>query len=134
MNSLVDKIHEANAVLIAEGNREAIGDYFTPDYVAHLTNRDMKGGHEAIRSVLDMLRRAFPTLEVDIEILVEGGDRVAWQRTLKGTQEGAFRGFPASGRRIVWRDMVTSQFRDGLIAEEWVLTDLAEQLLMARKR
>jgi hypothetical protein len=29
--------------------------------------------------------------------------------------------------------MVVSRFERGLIAEEWVVTDLAEQLLMARK-
>jgi hypothetical protein len=43
-------------------------------------------------------------------------------------------GFPATGRPIVWRDMVTSRFQDGRIAEDWVLTDLAERLLLARKR
>ena len=31
------------------------------------------------------------------------------------------------------RDMVTSRFRDGLIAEDWLITDLGERLL-ARKR
>ncbi len=41
------------------------------------------------------------------------------QRTLRGTHQGDFMGFPACGRLIVWRDMVTSQFRDGLIAEDW---------------
>jgi hypothetical protein len=32
------------------------------------------------------------------------------------------------------RDMVTSRFRDDLIAEDWLITDLAERLLLARKR
>jgi hypothetical protein len=30
--------------------------------------------------------------------------------------------------------MVTSRFRNGLIAEDWVITDLAERLLLAKKR
>jgi hypothetical protein len=80
-----------------------------------------------------MLQRAFPDLQIEVEILVEGKDRVAWQRTLRGTQQGDFMGFPPCGRQIVWRDMVTSRFRDGLIAEDWVITDLAERLLLARK-
>jgi len=29
--------------------------------------------------------------------------------------------------------MRTSRFKDGLISEEWFITDLAEQLLFARK-
>ncbi|HRW61363.1 MAG TPA: ester cyclase, partial [Defluviicoccus sp.] len=61
-------------------------------------------------------------------------DRVAWQRTLRGKHLGAFKGFPPSERPLVWRDMVTSKFRNGQIAEEWIVTDLAERLLAARKR
>jgi hypothetical protein len=34
----------------------------------------------------------------------------------------------------MWRDMVTSRFRDGLVAEDWAISDLAERLLLARKR
>ena len=132
--SLASKIWAANAALISGGNLAAVGDFFAPDYVAHLTDRDMRGGHDAIRKVLRMYRRAFPDLQVQVEILVEARDRVAWQRTLRATHQGAFKGFPATGRLLVWRDMVTSRFHDGLIAEDWFLTDLAERLLLARKR
>jgi steroid delta-isomerase-like uncharacterized protein len=131
--SLASRIQAANSALIADGNLEAIGEFFAPDYVAHLTDGDLEGGREAIRGFLGLLRRAFPDLRVEVEVLVEGQDRVAWQRTLRGTQRGDFKGFPACGRRIVWRDMVTSRFRDGLIAEDWAISDLAERLLLARK-
>ena len=60
--------------------------------------------------------------------------RIAWQRTLRATHKGDYMGFPATGKKLVWRDMVTSRFQDGLIQEDWVITDLAEQLLRARKR
>jgi predicted ester cyclase len=66
--------------------------------------------------------------------VVEDKARVAWQRTLRGKHEGKFKGIPATGLQVIWRGMVTSQFRDGLIAEEWVISDLAEQLLLSRKR
>lgn len=131
---LAARIRAANTALLADGDMDAIGSFFAPDYVAHLTDSDMDGGHEAVRSFLTKIRRAFPILEFEIAILVEGKDRIAWQRTLRGTQKGAFRGFPASGRKIVWRDMVTSRFRAGLIAEDWSITDLAERLLLARMR
>jgi steroid delta-isomerase-like uncharacterized protein len=132
--SLASRIQAANSALLADGNLDAIGEFFAPDYVAHLTEEDMAGGHGAIRTVLGLYRRAFPDLQVQVEILVEGTDRVAWQRTLRATHQDDFKGFPATGRPVVWRDMVTSRFRDGLIAEDWVITDLAERLLLARKR
>lgn len=132
--SLASKIKAANCALMANGHVDAIGDFFTPDYIAHFTNEDMTGGHDAIRKVLGMYRLAFPDLQVEVEILVEAKDRVAWQRTLRATHQGDFKGFPATGRPIVWRDMVTTRFRAGLIAEDWFITDLAERLLLARKR
>jgi steroid delta-isomerase-like uncharacterized protein len=132
--SLASRIEAANTALMANGNFDAIGEYFTPDYVVHLTGQELSGGHAAIRNVVGMYQRAFRDIQVDVEILVKTKDRVAWQRTLRATHKGAFKGFPATGRPIVWRDMVTSRFRDGLIEEEWVITDLAERLLLARKR
>jgi steroid delta-isomerase-like uncharacterized protein len=132
--SLASRIEAANSALMVEGDLDAIGEFFAPDHVTHLTNRDMRGGHAAIRRVLRSYRRAFPDLQVEVEILVTAKDRVAWQRILRATHKGNFRGFPATGRRILWRDMVTSRFRDGRIAEDWLLTDLAERLLLARRR
>jgi steroid delta-isomerase-like uncharacterized protein len=131
--SLAATIQSANAAILADGNLDALGEFFTPDYVAHGTDQVMTG-HGAIRRFVGMLQRAFPDLQVEVQILVEGQDRVAWQRTLRGTHQDDFMGFPASGRQIVWRDMVVSRFRNGQIAEDWVITDLAERLLLARKR
>jgi steroid delta-isomerase-like uncharacterized protein len=127
-------IRAANEALMADGRLDAIGEFFTPDYVVHLTGRDLTGGHSAIRRVLGEYRRAFPDLKVEVEVLVQGKNRIAWQRTLLATHRGAFRGFPATGRRIMWRDMITSRFHAGRIAEDWLITDLAERLLLGRKR
>jgi steroid delta-isomerase-like uncharacterized protein len=131
--SLASKIEAANSALLVDGNVDAVGEFFTPDYVAHGTDKGM-AGHGAIQRFVSTYRRAFPDLQVAVEVLARTKDRVAWQRTLRATHKGDYKGFPATGRRIVWRDMVTSRFRDGLIAEDWVITDLAERLLLASKR
>ena len=128
------RIKAANAALLVEGNLDAVTEFFAPDYVIQLTNGETAGGFDVIRRSLGMLHGAFPDLKVEVEILVEKGVRVAWQRTLRGVQQGAFYGFPATGRLIVWREMLTSRFQDGLIVEEWLVSDLAESLLRARKK
>lgn len=126
-------VRAANTVILQDGDLDAIPDFFAPSYVAHGTDGDMDGGHESIRRFLGMIQKAFPDLELEVEVLVESGDRVAWVRRLEAVQKGSFMGFPATGRRVVWRDMITSRVEDGRIMEEWVLTDLAERLLRARK-
>lgn len=128
------RIRAANLKLIVQYELDSIGDFFSPDYVVHITDQRIELGHDGVREVLGLYQRAFPEISVEVEILAEAKDRIAWQRTLRGVQQGSYKGFPASGRQIVWRDMITSRFRDGLIAEEWYITDLAERLLLARKK
>lgn len=126
-------IRAANEAVLTRGQLDAADRFFTSDYVVHVTGRDVASGPDFVRQFVGMLRRAFSDLEVEVEILVESGDRVAWQRTIRGTHTGPFQGFPATHVRVVWRDMVTSRFLDGRIAEEWAVSDLAERLLLARK-
>ncbi len=132
-SSLSALVQDANAALIASGKLTEVEKYFTSDYVVHLTDKTLSSGYSTVRSVLGALMRAFSDIEVNVEVLLEGADRIAWQRTMTATHSGAFKGFPASGRKIVWRDMVVSQFDGSLIKEEWLSTDLAEQLLLSRK-
>lgn len=126
-------VHAANEALLVRGELDAVARYFTPDYVAHVTGRDVGGGHPTIARIVGELRAAFEDLRVEVEVLVVGEDRIAWQRTLRGVHRVSYRGFPGTGRELVWRDMATSRLEDGRIAEEWMISDLAEQLLAARK-
>lgn len=130
--TLPARIRDANAAVLAQGRHDAIADFFAAGCVVHVGGQSMTG-HAAVAAAVDALRRAVSELHVAVEILVEGGDRVAWLRTCEGLQTGAFKGFPASGKPLRWRDMVVSRFEAGLIAEEWVVTDLAERLLLSRK-
>jgi predicted ester cyclase len=131
---LAERIVGANEALFVPRERGAVERFFSPDYRTHIGEADVQGGHAGVHLYLERLFRAFTEVEVRVEILMESGDRVAWRRTLSGVQTGSYLGFPASARRVVWRDMVVSRLHEEVIAEEWVVTDLAEQLLMARKR
>lgn len=134
MTLAVERIRAANEVLVVQRELDAISDFFSPGYLVHTTDRDLVGGHGLVRRVLDMLHGAFADIRLDVDILVEGSERVAWQRTFRARHVGSYQGFPATKRELIWRDMVTSRFDDaGLIAEEWVISDLAERLLRARK-
>jgi len=127
-------IHAANAAVLASGDLDSVTTFFSESYVVHLTAGGSMQGHRAVRRFVASVRRAFTNLDVEVEILVEAKARVAWQRTVRGTHKGNFKGFPATGRRIVWRDMVVSRFDKGRISEDWVITDLAERLLRARRK
>lgn len=129
----IEIIEAANASLIVNGDLDAVSDYFATDYIAHFTGHDFSDGYDVVKKIVQTYHRAFSEIEVEVTILVESKNRIAWQRTLRAKHTGPFKGFPATNRPIMWRDMIATEFRDGLIAEEWVVTDLAEKLLLGRK-
>ena len=133
MSARVSILRDATHKLIEGGDTSGIPDYFAENYIVNFGS-SRKSGHESIRGFTKAIHAAFARLRVDLETLIEADDRVAWRRTIHGTQTGAFQGFPASGLDLTWHEMVVSRFVNGKIAEEWVVSDLAEVLLRSRKR
>jgi steroid delta-isomerase-like uncharacterized protein len=120
-------IHLTQEEILNKGNLDLIDQMFAADYVLHLTQGDRRG-RDALKQTLATLRTAFPDLHVRVDHLVAEADRVAWQRTHRGTHQSEYRGIPATGKNVMWRAMLISRIVDGRIVEEWALSDLAEQL------
>lgn len=121
-------IEQANRELLGEGNVDRVPDFFAEDYVSHNDRGGQPGGRAAIGSYIETLRQAFPDLEVEVQVLMSDGDRVAWRRTSRGTHRGEIAGFAPTGREVTWRDMVVTRYEDGLIAEEWAVSGLGGAL------
>lgn len=124
-----ERIRFANEELLAKGNLAAADSVFAVDYVVHADGKDHKG-LPFVRRFVRQLRTAIPDLRVNVEVLTRTRDRMVWQRTLSGTHAAALKRIPPSGRRVKWNEMFVSRFDGGKIAEEWMVSDLAGQLLL----
>jgi len=123
------RIQDANEQLLNQGNIAVAPEMFAGNYVVHQTSGDVAGGPELIGEFVSQLRAAFPDLHVEVQVLATEGNRVAWLRTHRGTHQADFMGVPASGRVIEWQDMIVTRYdEDGLVAEEWGVSDLGERL------
>jgi steroid delta-isomerase-like uncharacterized protein len=123
---------QANAALVVEsvellnaGDTRRLLAVMAPDFVMHLAELPEPLGRDAWREGFEMMRRAFPDLEAQIDDLVAADDKVALRLTLRGTQQGEFQGIPATGRTIRYVSHEFYRVRDGLFAEEWICSDTA---------
>lgn len=114
-------IQTSNDVLMNQGDFSRINEFFAPDYRAEAAG--MSWTREQLAGSLQDVRVGFPDLRVEVEVLSQAGDRITWLRTHRGTHEGEFLGAAPTGREVVWRVMVVSRVVDGLIAQEWAVTD-----------
>jgi len=124
---------EANAALVREsvealnaGDTNKLLAVIAPDIVIHYAEMpEPLRGRETWQYGFELMRRAFPDLEAQIDDIVAADDKVALRLRLRGTHQGEFQGIPATGRSI---DYVSHEFyrvEDDLIAEEWICSDMA---------
>jgi steroid delta-isomerase-like uncharacterized protein len=73
-------------------------------------------GRKAWRQGAELMKRAFPDLEADIQDIFAAQDRVAVRLIFRGTHSGEFLGVPATGRSIRYVSHEFYRLADGLIA------------------
>jgi steroid delta-isomerase-like uncharacterized protein len=100
-----------------------------PDLIINLAELpEPRHGHEVWRQGFEMMRHAFPDLHAHLEDIVAAQDKVAVRVRFRGTHSGEFLGIPATGRTIEYVSHEFYRIADGLIAEEWICSDMATLL------
>jgi steroid delta-isomerase-like uncharacterized protein len=117
---MVSSVEALNA-----GDTDRLLSVMAPDFVMHLAEFPEPLGRDAWREGFELMKRAFPDLEAQIDDLVAADDKVALRLTLRGTHQGEFQGIPATGRTISYVSHEFYRVRDGLFAEEWICSDTA---------
>ena len=126
-------VAQANAARVLEsieafnaGDTERLLAVVAPDIVMHYAEMpEPLAGRETWQQGYELMKRAFPDLEIRVDDLVAAGDKIAVRLTLSGTHQGEFQGIPATGRTINYVSHEFYRLESGLFAEEWICSDLA---------
>ena len=111
------------------GDADACLALATSDLVMNLAELpEPQHGQDVWRHGFELMKRAFPDLQARIEDIFGAGDKVAVRVRFRGTHAGDFLGFPATGRTIEYASHEFYRIADGLIAEEWICSDMATLL------
>ena len=123
-----ERIRFANDEIIGKGNLDVVDEIFGRDYVVHAGGKDHTG-HAFVRRFANLLRSAIADVRVvEVAVLMQAGDTIAWQRTLSCTHKAEMGGIGPTGQKVKWRDIVVTRFEGGKIAEEWTVSELAGEL------
>ena len=106
----------------AQGNFDALETLVSPGYRLH---PEEIHGVEGLREMVEAYRTAIAGLHVTIDQQFAQGDYVATRFTVRGAHEGELMGAPPTGRDVAFTGITISRCRDGRVAEEWELTDIA---------
>jgi steroid delta-isomerase-like uncharacterized protein len=109
--------------VINDGDFSVLDELVQPNYVYRNPDQELDGP-EALKGLLAAYRTAFPDLNVRIDDLVNGGDKVVISVTFTGTHEGNLMGISPTGKTVKINGMILSHFQDGKIVEEWEILDM----------
>jgi predicted ester cyclase len=107
------------------GDREAVFEYWSPDFVSHVTERvapeavgtDVRGQE---LEWWTQVRSAFPDYTFTVELLIEQGDLIVSNWMVRGTHTGtAFYGVEPSGEPVMINGTAILRVQDGKIVEHW---------------
>ncbi|HMG91467.1 MAG TPA: ester cyclase [Chryseolinea sp.] len=122
-------LQERNKALIIKANDELIGkgnvSYADEIIDAGYTIPGFsEKGPVLIKTFVADLKKAFPDLEYTVDHVIAEGNMVSWRRTHKGTQQGDFMGYKATGKTVNWQEFIVARITDdGKIGEEWAASD-----------
>ncbi len=108
------------------GEQGFIGDfneYFTPDYLGHLSGEQPQSLHDLMRLERGFAA-AFSNISYNLEDLFAVGDRVVLRVTTRATHTGEFHGVASTDRQVTMTGVVIYRIVDKRIAESWGELDL----------
>jgi len=115
----------AYSAAMERGDREAVFTYWSPDFVSHVTQRvnpDMVGSDVRGQELewWTEVRNAFPDMVFSVELLIESGDLIVSNWSVRGTHTGtAFYDVEPSGEPVEINGTAILRMRDGKIVEHW---------------
>ncbi len=118
------QVRQFYEVLWDAHDTQAIPDVLHEDFVFRGSLGDEKTGHQGFAEYVDKVHLALGEYRCIIDTLVEEGDKVFAKMTFTGIHRNDFMGFAPTHKRLTWQGCALFTFRDGRIAETWVLGDL----------
>ena len=115
----------AYSAAMERGDREAVFEYWSPDFISHVTERvapefvgtDVRGQE---LEWWTQARNAFPDMVFSVELLIESNDLIVSNWLVRGTHTGtAFYDVEPSGEPVMINGTAILRMRDGKIVEHW---------------
>lgn len=129
MGSLQDRnkaiVRRFNEEFIQRGDLAVFEETVAADFVNHSAQPGMPSDAAgALHFFTQVLRPAFPDLEVTIHDQIAEGDKVVTRKSYTGTHQQAFLGVPATGRKVHFGVTDTFVLRNGQYVDHWTVADL----------
>jgi predicted ester cyclase len=108
-----------------DGNLDAAAELLTPEFSFRGSLGNEMRGREAFKNYVRSVRVALADYQCEILSSVAEANRAFAKMCFSGRHVAAFRGYEPTGKFVRWLGAALFRFEGSMIAELWVLGDLA---------
>ena len=119
-----DQVRRFYSVLWDAHDKDAIPSVLHEEVTFRGSLGDEKTGHAGFAEYVDRVHEALGDYRCVIEELVAEADKVFAKMRFTGIHRGDFLGYAPTQKPVSWNGCALFTFRDGAIADVWVLGDL----------
>jgi steroid delta-isomerase-like uncharacterized protein len=102
-----------------QGHTDRLSDLIAADY----QGPNGLQGPASFAATITQMRTTITNIHYTLEDLVAENDRIAVRWRWEGRQDGPFRGFPATHKRVTSTGMAIFEFQNGKITRSWLQMD-----------
>ncbi|HEY8938099.1 MAG TPA: ester cyclase [Cyclobacteriaceae bacterium] len=118
-----------NYEFIGQGNLKTFKEIVSDDLFNHVAMPGVSTGPDGMEHfILNVLRKGFPDIKVEIQDQVAERDLVTTRKQFTATHLGDVMGIAPSNKRVVIKVIDIIRLRDGKYIEHWGLSNFAEVL------
>lgn len=116
-----------NKEFVEQGNMETFKELISDDVINHAAPPGSPNGPDSmIHFILEILRKGFPDLEVQILDQIAEGDKVVSRKVFNATHSGDFMGIAATNKKVVIHVIDIIRLQDGKYVEHWGMSNLSD--------
>lgn len=102
---------------------DSFAPYLADEILFHWRGERLKTNLADLRRLVDAWHASFPDLHFDVVDILVDGNRAAVNLVFTGTQKGAWRDLPPSGRQARVEEMMFFRFEEDRLVELWEVFD-----------
>jgi len=108
-----------------DGNLDAAAELLTPEFSFRGSLGNEMRGRDAFKNYVRSVRAALADYQCEILCCVAEENQAFAKMCFSGRHVAALRGYEPTGKLVQWLGAALFRFEDSMIAELWVLGDLA---------
>ncbi|MBS1506702.1 MAG: ester cyclase [Bacteroidetes bacterium] len=126
-----ETVRRFNKEFIEQGNMESFKELVSNEVINHAAPAGSQQGPESMRFfIMEVLRKGFPDIKVEILDQIAEGDKVTTRKLLHGSHEGEFMGLAPSKKKVTFHVIDIIRLHEGKYAEHWGMSNIPEILKM----